>query len=37
MIISDLLKDFDKESTGNITVNDFYEILTVYIYNINRI
>lgn len=31
MIISDLLKDFDKENTGNITVNDFYEILTVYI------
>lgn len=31
MLISSLYKEFDKESIGDITVSDFYELLTVYI------
>lgn len=31
MLISSLYKEFDKESIGDITVSDFYELLTVHI------
>lgn len=32
MLIRSLYKEFDKENIGDITVSDFYELLTVYIY-----